>query len=289
MTTAQGAVSVGHDDAELITGEAVALDLRPADFILRGAGALIDAVLYIVVWLLVLFAISLPFVSGLIPPELMTPVIISSLVVCLVIVPMVVETLSHGKSLGKLAVGARIVRDDGGAITLRHAAIRALMGIVDIYMSFGGVAALTGLLNPKAKRLGDFLAGTYAQHERPPKDNTVIFGVPVELAAWAETADVARMPDTLARRIAQFLKQAGGVTPTTRERVSRELANEASRYVSPIPSVDPVLFLAGVAAVRRDREFAALQGEKRRLSALSPVLQGLPHQFPRRASASDVN
>lgn len=289
MTTAPGAASLGHDDAELITGEAVALDLRPADFILRGAGALIDAVLYIVVWLLVLFAISLPFVSGIIPPELMTPVIISSLVVCLVIVPMVVETLSHGKSLGKLAVGARIVRDDGGAITLRHAAIRALMGIVDVYMSFGGVAALTGLLNPKAKRLGDFLAGTYAQHERPPKDNTVIFGVPVELTAWAETADVARMPDTLARRIAQFLKQAGGVTPSTRERASRELANEASRYVSPIPSVDPVLFLAGVAAVRRDREFAALQGEKRRLIALSPVLQGLPHRFPRRSNVHDAN
>ncbi|MBX3093735.1 MAG: RDD family protein [Cryobacterium sp.] len=289
MTTAQGAVSVGHDDAELITGEAVALDLRPADFILRGAGALIDAVLYIVVWLLVVFAISLPLVSGLIPPELMTPVIISSLVICLIIVPMVVETLSHGKSLGKLAVGARIVRDDGGAITLRHAAIRSLMGVVDIYLSFGGVAALTGLLNPQAKRLGDFLAGTYAQHERPPRDNTVIFGVPVELTAWAETADVARMPDTLARRIAQFLKQAGGVTPTTRERVSRELANEASRYVSPIPSVHPVLFLAGVAAVRRDREFAALQGEKRRLSALSPVLQGLPHRFPHRSSVRDVN
>lgn len=282
MTSAPGVASADIDDAELITGEAVALDLRPADFILRGAGSLIDAIVYIVVWLLVVFAISMPFISGLIPPELMTPVIISSLVTCIVIVPMVVETLTQGKSLGKLAVGARIVRDDGGAITLRHAAIRALMGIVDIYLSFGGVAALTGLLNPKAKRLGDILAGTYAQHERPPKDDTVIFGVPVELTAWAETADVARMPDTLARRIAQFLKQAGGVTPTTRERVSRELANEASRYVSPIPNVDPVLFLAGVAAVRRDREFAALMGEQRRLGALAPVLRGVPHRFPRR-------
>ena len=280
MTSAQGVASIDLDDAELITGEAVALDLRPADFILRGAGSLIDAIVYIVVWLLVLFAISMPLVSGLIPPELMTPVIIASLVVCIVLVPMVVETLTQGKSLGKLAVGARIVRDDGGAITLRHAAIRALMGIVDIYLSFGGVAALTGLLSPKAKRLGDILAGTYAQHERPPKDDTVIFGVPLELTAWAETADVARMPDTLARRIAQFLKQAGGVTPTTRERVSRELANEASRYVSPIPNVDPVLFLAGVAAVRRDREFAALMGEQRRLRTLAPVLRGVPHRFP---------
>ena len=31
-------------------------------------------------------------------------------------IPTAVETLSQGKSLGKLAVGARIVRDDGGSI-----------------------------------------------------------------------------------------------------------------------------------------------------------------------------
>lgn len=289
MTTVPGAASVDLDDSELITGEAVALDLRPADFILRGAGALIDAVVYIVVWFAILFALSLPLISDLIPPAMIGPVIVASLVVCLVILPMVIETLTQGKSLGKLAVGARIVRDDGGAISLRHAAIRSLMAVVDIYLSLGGVAALTGLLNPKAKRLGDFLAGTYAQNERPPKDNTVIFGVPVELTGWAATADVARMPDSLARRIAQFLKQAGSLTPATRERVSRELANEASRFVSPIPSADPVLFLAGVAAVRRDREFAALQGERARLSKLAPVLRGLPHRFPHRSSVRDMN
>jgi len=286
MTSAQ-ARSVAFDvsadfTAELMTGEAVALDLRPADFVLRGVGAIIDALVYLIGWVAILFAISSPLISNLIPPALTMPVVITTLVVCLVIAPMVVETLSHGKSLGKLAIGARIVRDDGGAITLRHSAIRALVGVIDIYLSFGGVAALTGLLNPKAKRLGDFIASTYAQNERPPKDNTAIFGVPVELTTWAETADVARMPDSLARRIAQFLKQAGGVTPSTRVRVSRELANEASRYVSPIPNVDPVLFLAGVSAVRRDREFAALYGEQRRLSALAPVLKGVPHRFPER-------
>lgn len=282
MTSVPGAASADLDDSELITGEAVALDLRPADFVLRGAGALIDAVVYIAVWFAILFAVSLPWIADLIPPSVVGPVIISSLVACLVLLPMVIETLTQGKSLGKLAVGARIVRDDGGAITLRHAAIRSLMAIVDIYLSLGGVAALTGLLNPKAKRLGDFLAGTYAQNERPPKDTTVVFGVPVELTGWAATADVARMPDSLARRIAQFLKQAGSLTPTTRDRVSRELANEASVFVSPIPNVDPVLFLAGVSAVRRDREFAALQGERARLASLAPVLRGLPHRFPQR-------
>ena len=56
---------------------------------------------------------------------------------CLVIVPPSSRPLSRGKSLGKLAVGARIVRDDGGATGLRHALIRALAGVVEIYLTIG--------------------------------------------------------------------------------------------------------------------------------------------------------
>ena len=59
----------------------------------------------------------------------------------ILIVPMLVETATGGRSLGKLAVGARIVRDDGGAIGLRHAFIRALLGVLEIFMTFGGLAA----------------------------------------------------------------------------------------------------------------------------------------------------
>jgi len=35
-----------EDDAELMTGEAVGLDLRPTGFVLRAAGAIIDFVVY---------------------------------------------------------------------------------------------------------------------------------------------------------------------------------------------------------------------------------------------------
>ena len=102
------------------------------------------------------------------------------------------------------------------------------------------------------------------------------------LVEWSKTADVARMPDALSRRIAQYLAQARGLSPETRVRLGRELATEASIYVSPLPTVDAELFLAAVASLRRDREFAALQLEKRRLERLRPVLGGLPHKFPQR-------
>jgi uncharacterized RDD family membrane protein YckC len=267
---------------ELLTGEAVALDLRPASFVLRAAGTIIDFLVYMVAYiLLLLLLIDLSFRLQL-DSAISTAIAVATLVVCIVIAPATVETLSHGKSLGKLAVGARIVRDDGGAIGVRHASIRALMGVLEIFMTLGGIAAIVGLLSGRAKRLGDVLAGTYSQNERVGTTQPLIFGVPVELQAWAATADVAKMPDALARRVSHFLSQAGGLTPETRVRLSADLANEVAVYVSPVPRSNAELFLAAVVAVRRDREYAALELERRGLDRLSPVLTGLPHRFPDR-------
>jgi hypothetical protein len=109
-----------------------------------------------------------------------------------------------------------------------------------------------------------------------------LFGVPSPLTGWAKVADVARMPDALSRRVAQFLAQAPHLTPERRRHQAAQLAGEVSRFVSPLPEVDPELFLAGVAVVRREREYAALQLEHERLERVAPALRGLPHGFPER-------
>jgi uncharacterized RDD family membrane protein YckC len=281
---ASRADAVAHDERpnELIVGEAVALDLRPASFVLRAAGALIDFIVYFGAYIaLLLLFMNYAAAAGL-DQAISTAISVTGLVLAIVVIPTAVETLTQGKSLGKLAVGARIVRDDGGSIGFRHAFIRSLTGVFEIFMTFGGGAAIIALLNSRSRRLGDLIAGTYSQNERVARAVTPIFGVPVALQSWSLTADVAKMPDGLARRIAQFLSQATGLTPDTRARLAATLANEASLYVSPVPAADPELFLAAVAAVRRDREFAALQLQKNGLDRLAPVLRGMPPGFPDR-------
>ncbi|HEY9499519.1 MAG TPA: RDD family protein [Terrimesophilobacter sp.] len=284
MTLPQEPTSVTGDtvDDELMTGEAVALDLRPTSFVLRGAGAAIDWAVYFGLWIVIVIAVTSPVFQLLADAAVLQSIVVMALVLCIVVIPTTVELLSHGRSLGKLAVGARIVRDDGGAIGFRHAFIRAMTGVLEIFGTLGGLAALVGLLGSKSKRLGDLVAGTYSQHERISHVTPPVFGVPLELMEWSRTADVARMPDALARRIAQFLASAGGYTPQSRDRASRQLAQEAARYVSPVPAANAELFLAAVAAVRRDREALALQLERTRLERLRPVLEGLPHAFPDR-------
>ncbi len=273
-----------HDDdaQQLVTGEAVALDLRPQSFVLRAAGAIIDWLLYFGAYIGIMVVLSTFAVQLGLDDALLQAIGVAGLVLCIVAIPTAVELLSQGKSLGKLATGSRIVRDDGGSIGFRHAFIRALTNVFETFMTFGGMAAIASLLNGRSKRIGDLIAGTYSQNERVSKAVAPVYGVPVELVAWASTADVAKLPDALARRVAQFLGQAGGLTPMTRERLSRELATEVSVFVSPVPQTNAELFLAAVAALRREREFAALQLEKAGLDRLAPVLAGMPRGFPDR-------
>ncbi|MCC6269955.1 MAG: RDD family protein [Microbacteriaceae bacterium] len=266
-------------------GEAVALDVRPTGFVLRAAGAAIDFIVYFGLWIVIIVAVSAPVIVENISDAMMRAIIVAALVFCIVVIPVTVELVTRGRSLGKLAVGARIVRDDGGAIGFRHAFTRALVGVLEVYMTLGGFAALVALLNPKAKRLGDLIAGTYSQNERTSRYVPPVYGVPLELVEWAKTADVAKMPDRTARRISQFLANAAGFTPQSRVAAALSLAQEAAPYVYPLPNADPELFLAAITTVRRDREFAALQQEKARLGALAPSLGRMPRDFPVRENS----
>jgi uncharacterized RDD family membrane protein YckC len=284
MATAAPSDAFAYDDLDdaIMTGEAVALDLHPTSFVLAAAGAMIDWLVYFIGGQLVLtFFVDIPILSGPLGRDTasVAAILTASEVLVIIVIPAVVELLSRGKSLGRLAVGARIVRDDGGAIGFRHAFIRSLVAVLEIFALLGSLAAIVGLLNGKSKRLGDYLAGTYSQYERVARVKQPVFGVPTVLEPWARIADVGRLPDRVAARLSQFLRQAHQLTPSTRDALSRQLAEETAAWVSPIPAVAPELFIAGVLALRRDREFAGLMLENERLSHLDAALNDLPHEF----------
>ena len=269
------------DDLGIVTGEAVALDVRPTSWPLRALGALIDWLCELGLFLALMFGvIAFGAVSG--DGAMSRALLIIDLVLSFVIVPTVLETATRGRSVGRFATGSRIVRDDGGAIAMRHAFIRALSGVVEIVFTLGGLAAVVGLLNRRSKRVGDLLAGTVSQHERVPKPPSNAVGVPESLTEWATIADVGRLPDPLARRIAAFLAQAPRMAPASRQRLATALAAETAPYVAPIVEAPPEELLAAVAAIRRDREFTALTLERQRFEDLAATLNATPHGFPDR-------
>ena len=194
----------------------------------------------------------------------------------------IVESVFQACLPSKLAVGGRIVRSDGGATGFRHAFIRALVGVFELWLTVGAVAALVGAFTPRSQRLGDLLAGTYSERTRTPRLPEAAPGVPPQLAEWATIADVGRLPDRLARRLAQFGRSARSMDPPARARLGASLAAEAAEFVSPVPAVDPETLIIGVVAVRRERELRAIELEAERTAALTDAVSGPPKGFPAR-------
>lgn len=254
---------------EVLSGEAVAIDVQPIGFVLRAAGAIIDMLLGIIVYVLWIFLRLWLLDIGVLSGATDTIASIVAPIVSFVVLPLTVEVVTKGRSLGKLVVGGRIVRVDGGAAGFRHAFIRALLGVLEIYMTFGGIAVLAGALSSRSQRLGDMVAGTYSQRVRTPRLVPMSPVMPPALVGWAQIADVARMPDRLARRISQFLQTAPRMMPAARARVAHDLLTEASAFVSPMPAAPPEEILIGLTALRRERERRALEIADRRAERLT--------------------
>jgi uncharacterized RDD family membrane protein YckC len=259
-------VAIAQD--EILTGEAVALDVQPVGYFLRALGLTIDVLAALLVLLLLVWASSWMQSIGVLDDATARIVLIVVAVLVTVVVPTTVETLSHGRSLGKLAVGGRIVRNDGGAAGFRHAFIRALVGVLEIWMTFGVIAAVTGAFTPRSQRLGDLVAGTYSERTRTPRLPAPGPGLPRGMEPWASIADVARLPDALARRCVQFVRQAERMEPSARARLAASLAAEAAPFTSPVPAVDSETFVRAVVAVRRAREQRGLELEDVRVAEL---------------------
>ncbi|PYD01491.1 RDD family protein [Microbacterium esteraromaticum] len=257
------------DEQEILSGEAVAIDVQPVGFVLRAAGALIDMALGIVLFIAVTWVQVWLMSEGLLTEHTFRILMICAAVLSFLVLPITVEVATRGRSLGKLAVGGRIVRIDGGAITFRHTFIRALVGVLEVYMTFGGAAVITGALTARSQRLGDLVAGTYSQRVRTPALPAHQPYLPPALAGWASIADVARMPDRLARRISQFLAHAQRLSPAARAGVAQELAAEARSFVSPVPAVSAEELLLGITVLRREREKTALTNADDRAERLS--------------------
>ncbi|MBO9627145.1 MAG: RDD family protein [Microbacterium sp.] len=254
---------------EVLSGEAVAIDVQPIGFLLRAAGAAIDMVIGIVVFVAWIFLRLWLLDIGILTPATDAIASVVALVVSFVILPMTVDVATKGRSVGKFAVGGRIVRVDGGAAGFRHAFIRALLGVLEIYMTLGGIAVLAGALSSRSQRLGDMVAGTYSQRVRTPKLLSAPPVMPPGLLGWAQIADVARMPDRLARRITQFLQSAPNMVPAARARVAQQLLSDAAPFVSPMPAAPPEQVLLGITALRRERERRALENADRRAERLT--------------------
>ncbi|MGV1008716.1 MAG: RDD family protein [Dermatophilaceae bacterium] len=250
--------TLGVTEDDLVTGEAVALDLPPASVGLRILSGWLDYV--IVMALLVSSSLATVSLVQALDEALQTAVVLLVSVTCLVGYPVAVETLSRGRSVGKLAAGLRTVRDDAGPVTFRHALARGLLWVVEVYLLWGIPAVISCVVTSRSKCLGDIAAGTYVVRDRVRASLPPPVPMPPHLAGWVRSADLGALPDGLAMTVRSFLPAAFTMTPAVRERMGRQLLDEVMCYVAPPPPAGshPEYVLAAVIADRRRRDTARL-------------------------------
>jgi uncharacterized RDD family membrane protein YckC len=241
--------------SDLVTGEAVPLEMRLAKLPSRALAILLDWALLAAIG--IPLAIALGSVLSTTDPALQATLALLGFIGLFVGVPVLIETLSRGRSVGKLVLGLRVVRDDGGPVRFRHALTRGLAGVfVDFLLTSGAGAIICSLLNERGKRVGDILAGTVVIRERAPARTEPLPVVPPHLAAWATGLELSRLPADLGLAVRNYLSRYPQLAPSVRDQMGVQLAAEVAQVVTPAPppGTPPWAYLAAVLAERGRRE-----------------------------------
>lgn len=249
--------------AEVVTGEAVVLEVPCARFPSRVLALGIDLVIQFLLIFILLVVAGLGVTGP--DPAATAALVITIMVLIIVGYPVIWETATRGRSPGKFAVGLRVVSDDGSPERFRQALVRGLSTIVDFWLLpfFGVPALICSLLSPKGKRLGDVFAGTFVIQQRLPARSHMVVTpawMPPELADWAAGLELSGLADRTAAMARGYLGRLAELTPSAQAELGQRIAAAVSAQVSPPPPPGtPVpAYLGAVLAERNRREHARL-------------------------------
>jgi uncharacterized RDD family membrane protein YckC len=244
--------------SEVVTGDAVVLDVQIAQLPVRAVGALLDITVMFVLYLLglMLWAVTLTQFDS----ALTQAILVIFTVLVIVGYPLAFETATRGRSVGKIVMGLRVVSDDGGPERFRQVLFRALASVVEIWMLFGSPAVICSMLSPKAKRIGDIFAGTVVVSERGPRSGPPPV-MPPSLAWWAASLQLSGLDAGQAEVARQFLSRASQLDRHLRQQMAYRIAGDVVSRIAPPPppGAPPELVLAAVLAERHRRELARLR------------------------------
>lgn len=272
------AVSPSSRRDALITGDAVLLDLRTASFATRIVSAVIDGVLQLALLIGGILSVAWFADRAALDDGFLAAGILLASVLAYVGYPVLSELLLRGRSVGRLVMGTRVVRDDGGPVHVRQSVLRAVMAMFEIWSTTGAVALVCSVIDRRSRRIGDLLAGTMVIQERMRTHPPQRIEVPLSLRDWAQAADVGRLPLPLLQDIRAFLPRAGQINAESRHQLSRDLLRRTLPHVAPAPppGTPPEEFLAAVLAERSRRDEMRLRRAQERQQELAAEVRAVP-------------
>lgn len=231
--------------AKIVTGQYVTLNQQPASLSDRVLARLID---YVV---LVAYIVALISLFSYIPALEDIPLVVLGLILPIPLYHLLMELFNHGQSVGKMAMGIKVVNVDGTSPGLSAFLLRSILAIVDI--TFMGIGLVSIVLTSKSQRLGDLAAGTMVVKSRMPYVPLPDYGFVMNgyVPSFPEAADLSMRQVEVISRVLYYKKpdrpkminlmvkkiqQTMGIMPqaTTEEEFLYTLLNDFSFYCSTI-------------------------------------------------------
>lgn len=156
------------------------------------------------------------------------------------------EGLRGGQTPGKRRLGLRVVADTGQPAGIGAAAIRNLLRPADFLPPPYLLGALLVGLHPRAKRLGDMVAGTVVVRDRPQEDQVRLAPLPEEGIAAPELGDEEF------RLLGSFLARSGELSPETRARLAEGLSTRLADALGRVEAPEGADLLARLAQLHAD-------------------------------------
>jgi uncharacterized RDD family membrane protein YckC len=235
----------------VVTPEGVLLQFRAVGFGTRLISKLVDLAMQAVV--LLAAGLVIQFISGALPDGVVLA--IWAVVGFLIIFgyPVILESRG-GRTAGQRAVGVQVLQINGSPLRFRHAAIRAMLTLVDLFVTSGFAGVVSILTTERGQRIGDLAAGTMVV--RLPTRNIYNLQVSVaEVRQLPANTDLSRVTRADIDAMRMVLARGAELRDGAQSDLGRRLAQHiATRLGQPQPqgmSVEVYLNSVLVAASHR--------------------------------------
>jgi uncharacterized RDD family membrane protein YckC len=140
------------------------------------------------------------------------------------------ESLWNGQTPGKRMLGIRVVRDGGYPVDFMAVLIRNLIRVVELGLGGYAVSAVSALVSPENKRIGDIAAGTIVVRDGKSLTAERIVSEVSREPQYAPTAYMSGDERALVKR---FLERRGELPPERRRALASTLAARVRPRVAP--------------------------------------------------------
>lgn len=245
-------MAMDHDSVVIQTPEYVEIEYELAGLGSRFVACMLDSLVQtaisVVIAILMLYVLQGEVSLGAqgTPVDLFIYVVIGLLGLLLSVGYWVAsEMLTGGRSIGKIAAGLRVIRDDGTAISFWDSLLRNLLRTVDMLPGSYLVGIISIWVSSKSKRVGDYAAGTIVVKERRAELPEVIAPPPTAVAAPRPESPLHDLVRPHARRLTaeqaqaarRLLERRAELEPTVRVNLARRLAVQMAGQLA-IPLTD---------------------------------------------------